>query len=195
MDEYKPIVDVLSSLASLVTISVFFGSWINSLRKALSIKRIVIHRKKEYSTYILEVKNRKEFPVEIKNIRCFTGYEYNVEQRSGDKPKYFKSMSLDLSAFITNEKFQIEASCFTDIHIKGNFLSEQPKQLIFSMDTSHGYHLLQCSNIDSYDIGNTETFSMEHKNIHSSKKSAIWQYVKLKIRYVFTCNRATSKSR
>ncbi len=115
MDKYKFVVDILSSLASLIAIVTVLWAWISSKRNALKIKRVVIHRSEQTSNYILEVENIKPYPVVIKNTRCFTKPNYKVEQINNCFPSFHKSYSLTDSPFLSDERHTIEANGFTDI--------------------------------------------------------------------------------
>ena len=111
---------MLASLASVVAIVTVLISWYRSARKALRIERVVIHRKPTESTYILVVKNRKDYPVEIKSTDCYTRKIYNIEKKLNQKPEYSALLNLSDNLFRNSDKFIIGANGNTDIRIKGN---------------------------------------------------------------------------
>ena len=49
---------------------------------------------------------------------------------------------------------------------------EIPKKLLFSIDTSHGYHELICGDINVVELGRVEVFGVEYKDEYSSKITA-----------------------
>jgi hypothetical protein len=184
MDKYKFVVDILSSLASLIAIITVFWAWMSSKRNALKIKRVVIHQSEQTSNFILEIENSKPYPVEIKNTRCFTKPNYKVEQVNNCFPSFHKAYSLTDSPFLSDERHTIEANGFTDIRFNKGSNLESVKELTFLMDTSHGYHSLKCKNITLVKMG-AQTFGMEAMEEYDSRASAVKKYCSLTIRRVW----------
>jgi len=110
MCEYKCFMEILSATASIIAIIGVAWGWYKSAQKPLTMDRVVIHKKKEESTYILIVKNRKSYPVEIKSINCYTKHTYKVDQKNNQKPEYSAVLSLSDSPFLCNESFEIGAN-------------------------------------------------------------------------------------
>ena len=185
MEKFKILVDVLSSIASLIAIVTVLGAWISSQKKALKVKRVVVHQNEQTSNYILEIENSKPYPVELKCTRCFTKKHYKVEQVNNCFPTIHSAYSLTDSPFIANEKHFIEANGLTDIRFLECAHLSQVKELIFLFDTSHGYHSLKCKNITIVKMG-TQTFGMEAMNEYSSRWAAIKNYTSLVIRRLKT---------
>ncbi len=184
MDKYKFVVDILSSLASLIAIIAVLWAWISSKRKAISIKRVVIHQGEKTSSYILEIENTKTYPVVIKNTRCFTKRSYKVEQVNNCFPSYHEAYLLTDSPFISDERHTIEANGFTDIRFHKGSNFEGVKELTFLMDTSHGYHSQKCKNITLVNMG-SQTFGMEAMEEYDSRYLAVKKYCSLSTRRVW----------
>lgn len=147
MEEAKIIFDVLASVASVVAIVTVLVGWYRSSRRALAIDRVVIHRKSPESTYILIVRNRKDYPVEIKTTNCYTRISYNIEKKGNQKPEFSKLLNLEDSIFRDKTKITIGPTGNTDIRIKGPSIDgriNKIKKLLFSINTSHGYHEVWC---------------------------------------------------
>lgn len=183
MEKYKFIVDILSSLASLLAIVTVLWAWISSKRNALSIKRVVIHQSENTSNYILEVENTKPYSVEIKNTRCFTKKNYKVEQVNNCFPSFHTAYSYTDSPFLSDEKHVIEANGFTDIRFLECSNLTKVKELIFLMDTSHGSHSLKCKNITVVKMG-SQVFGMEAMEEYDSRFKAVKKYCSLVIRRI-----------
>lgn len=167
--EFKVVVDTLASLAALIAILSVLVGWYSSARKPLSISRVVVHKKDSGLTFILVARNRKSYPVETKRIDCFSRKIFEVEQKKGEKPEYAESLSSRYGVFMGRHEFEVPAKGNTDIRIEVTGEVEIPARLIFSIDTSHGYHELSCNDITVVDIGKTEVYSVDFKKEYSSK--------------------------
>ena len=186
MDIFNTIVNILSAAASLIAILVVLAAWLNSIRSPLKIVRVVVHKKKDESTYILLVKNRLSHTVEIKNIRCFTRRNYRVEQKNNCAPEYHPELNYNDSPFISNEVKEILGKGHTDIRYKSINYTKEINQLLFSMDTSHGFLLLKCKNIEIVNMssGATQVYGLEFVKDFDSKYKALKAFVWLKLKYI-----------
>jgi len=181
MTQFKNIIDILSSLASLIAIIGVLVSWYRSSQKPLKIERVVIHKKENESTYILVVKNRKNYPVEIKSISCYRNPIYQIQKKNNQRTEYSKLLSLSDSCFSSSEHFEISANGHTDIRIKVATYREQAHRLLFSINTSHGYHEIWCKDILEVNIGKTEVFGLEYRHEYQSKYRAKIHYYWLRL--------------
>lgn len=185
---FKLAIEILSSIASLVAIVAVLGAWLNSIRKPLKVERVVIHRKKDSTVFILLIKNRKTYPVEIKKVRCFTHRDYKVEQRQGSKPEYLPSLNYKYGLFLSesDEAKHIGANGFTDIRyeIDKKIDNDNFSQFLFDMDTSHGFYLLKCKDIELVDIGVVTTYEMKYSRNYESKIKAYARFCYLKLLYL-----------
>jgi len=194
MNILSTIVESLSALASLVAILAVLIAWFNSIRSPLKVARIVIHRKKTESTYILLIKNRLSHTVEIKNIRCFTHRNYRVEQKNNCAPEYHPELNYINSPFISSEKKEILGKGHTDIRYTAPNYTKEMNQLLFSMDTTHGFLLLKCKNIEIVEMsGSTQVYGLEVVEDYSSKYKALSFYIWLRIKYLFRAKKRTNK--
>ena len=174
--EFKVVVDTLASLAALIAILSVMVGWYSSARKPLSISRVVVHKKDSGLTYILVTKNRKSYPVETKRIDCFSKKIFEVEQREGGKPEYAERLSSRYAVFSSKPFFEVPAKGNIDIRIEVSGQVEIPDRLIFSIDTTHGYHELSCNDITVVEIGKTEVYSVDFKKEFDSKSHAKLSY-------------------
>ncbi|MRR54275.1 MAG: hypothetical protein EG822_07165 [Deltaproteobacteria bacterium] len=181
MTQYKNIIDILSSMASFIAIIGVMVSWYKSAQKPLKIDRVVIHKKETENTFILVVKNRKNYPVEIKSISCYRKPKYQIQKKNNQKPEYMKLLSLSDSYFSSSEHFEIGANGHTDIRVKCGPFSGQANRLLFSIYTSHGYHEIWCKDILEVDIGKTEVYGLEYQHEYQSKYRAKIQYYWLRL--------------
>ena len=167
--EFKTIVDSLASIASLIAIISVVVSWYLSNRKPLKIKRVVVHRDEEYSTFILVTENRQNYPVFVTRSDCYKRKTYEVMKKNGQFPEYAERLSSREGVFNSIDTFEVPARAYTDLRIKVPGKPEISEKLFFSIDTSHGYHELKCGDINVVDIGKVKVFGAEYKDEYSSK--------------------------
>lgn len=167
--EFKVVVDTLASLAAFIAILSVLIGWYSSARKPLSISRVVVHKKDSGLTFILVTKNRKAYPVKTKRIDCYSRKFFEVEQRVGGKPQYAERLSSRYAVFLSKHEFEVPAKGNIDIRIEVTREFEIPSRLIFSVDTTHGYHDLVCADITVVEIGKTEVYSVDFKKEYNSK--------------------------
>jgi len=186
MADYKYVVDALSSTAALIAIITVLWSWFKNSQMPLKIERLVVHNKASESTYIIVIKNSKTYPVNIKSSACYTKSSYKVEKKNNQKPEYMDTLSLSDNLFINNDSFEIGANGHTDIRIVGQHLNTDITKLLFTIQTSHGYHQVWCSNIITVDMtGKIQCFGMEKMYDFDSKFKARRKYYWLKLVNLF----------
>ncbi|WP_028862415.1 hypothetical protein [Psychromonas aquimarina] len=186
MADYKYIVDALSSTAALTAIVTVLWSWFKNSQMPLKIERLVVHNKASESTYIIVIKNSKTYPVNIKSTSCYTKVSYKVEKKNNQKPEYMDTLSLSDNLFLNNDDFEIGANGHTDIRIIGSHLNPDITKLLFTIQTSHGYHQIWCDSIITVDmIGKTASFGMEKMYNFDSKFKAKRKYYWLKFITLF----------
>lgn len=173
MSNYKYAVDILSSIASVIAIVTVLVSWYRNTQSALKVQRVVIHRRKVDSDYILVIKNRKPYPVIINSISCFLKYTFNVEKKSTQPVEYSETLSLGDRVFFENENYEISPNGNANIKIKGGIVNHELLKLLFTLQTSHGYHEIWCKNIVTVDItGKSKTSKMDFMYDTDSKLKA-----------------------
>lgn len=170
--EFKVLVDTLASVASIVAIVSVLVGWYRSVRKPLKIVRVVVHRKTDGLTFILITKNRQAYPVTTKRIDCYKRKIFAVEKKTGVKPEYSERLSSREAVFMASAKFEVPASAETDLRVEAPKVEDVPSRLLFSIDTSHGYHELWCNDVTVVDIGKAEVYSVEYKDEYESKLAA-----------------------
>lgn len=184
MDTFKFVVDILSAMASMIAIFTVLIAWYSSIKKPLKVKRVVMHQHIDSSTYILEIENNKSYPVEVKSTKCFTKKCYKVEQMKNFFPTIRDTWSLNDIHFSADENHIIQPCGFTDVIFDKVVNQDQVNELIFLMDTSHGFHSLKCKKID---LVNMEKSRSDIKVIeeHSSWQFALKSYMKLFIKRLY----------
>lgn len=186
MENYKYVVDALSSTAALIAIITVLWSWFKNSQKPLTIEGLVVHNKTAESTYIIVIKNRKSYPVIIKSTFCHVKALYIVEKKNNQKPEYMETLSLSDSLFMNNDTFEIGANGHTDIRISGKNLPKGIRKLFFSIQTSHGYHQAWCKKIKTVDMtGKTQVFGMDEMYDFDSKFKAKRKYYWLRVVNLF----------
>jgi hypothetical protein len=182
MDTFKLIVDLLASCAAFVAIVAALTAWYRSARKPLVIDRLVIHKKTDKNTFILKLKNRKDYPVTIKRIDCHTRRHFTVQQKPGEPPEYQDLLNLADRILSDNSETHLAANAHTDVRIKTGPVTDSHSKLLFSFDTSHGFHQLWCSNILIVPIGVAETYTLDYERDFHSRIQARLFYAWAKFR-------------
>ena len=96
------------------------------------------------------------------------------------------TLSLSDNLFINNDSFEIGANAHTDIRIVGQHLNTDITKLLFTIQTSHGYHQVWCSNIITVDMtGKIQCFGIEKMYDFDSKFKARRKYYWLKLVNLF----------
>jgi hypothetical protein len=186
VSKYKDIVDMLASLASLIAIISVLISWYRNSRKPLKVEKVIIRRKDSESRYILIIKNKKDYPVEIKSAECYTNKKYEILKKMGQKPEYSEMLSHSERLFSDSQKFKIEANGHTDISIIGRNINNNITKLLFSLHTSHGYHELWCSNILIVPVEQIQIFDVEYHYKFETKFKARIKYYWVQLKDFFT---------
>jgi len=173
---FKTFVDILASLAAIVAIISVLVGWYRSTRKPLKIVRVVVHKASEDMTFILVTKNRQPYPVTTKRIDCYRRKIFEVQKKFGGEPEYSERLSSREALFMGKSEFEVPANANTDLRIKVTGTADIPNRLLFSMDTSHGYHELWCDEISVLEVGRTEVYSVDYKKEYKSKLAAKVMY-------------------
>ena len=174
--DFKVLVDTIASVASIVAIVSVLVGWYRSARTPLKIVRVVVHRKNDGTTFFLITKNRQAYPVTTKRIDCYKRRIFTVEKKTGGKPEYYERLSIRDALFTESIEVQVPASADTDLRIETQKMEDIPSRLLFSIDTSHGYHELWCDDITVVDIGKVEVYSVAYKYECESKLAAKFMY-------------------
>ncbi|MCX8804593.1 hypothetical protein NOL29_25245 [Vibrio parahaemolyticus] len=190
MENYKYIVDFLSSLAALIAIVTVLISWFKNAQSAIKIERVVVHKRQSHSDYNVVIKNRKPYPVMISTLSCYKKLSYLVEKENGQPPEYRETLSALDRVFENNDGLELASNGHTDIRIKGGVITEEISSLLFSVQTSHGYHRQNCKSILTVNMtGKTKVKGMEVMFNTESKIKA-----KIKYSWLRLCNLWTRKS-
>lgn len=186
MDQFKLCVDILSSLASFIAIATVLISWFKNSQKALKIDHVVVHSKKAESIFILVIENRKPYPVTIKTISAFLKSNILVEKCKNLPPIYKNTLSATDLVFMSSQSFEIPANGYTEIRIHTEAKAMKYSSLTFSIHTSHGYHQLDCNQIQNIEMqGESKVFAVEYTKGFSSRLKAWCKYQSLKLIYLF----------
>ncbi len=185
MYKFKLMVEVLSSIASLVAIIVVLIAWYKNSLKALKIVQVIVSNNEDKASYTLIVKNRKPYPIEIRGISSFTHEVYKVEQKKNYAPEYLPSLCCDYSPFMSNEPKNIAEYGFTSINYKGEKYTKSMTQLLFSLNTSHGFFRLKCKDINIVNVGESQIYKIEYSENYQSRFKALIKYIGLYIKYTF----------
>lgn len=173
--------DTLTATASFIAIGSVLWSWYRNTQKPLIVDRVVIHQKLYESTYILIIKNRKPYPVQINSASCFSKKSYLVRKVADHNPSYSSILNMAFCKFSSKETLEIGANGHTEMRIKGNVLKEPLERMLFSLKTSHGYHELWCKNILTVDMsGNTSVYTLDYDYEYHNKFKANIRYYWLK---------------
>lgn len=171
MSSFKLVVDILSSVAAIFAISAVLYSWRVSKKSPIKVVETVISREDvNKHRIILRIENIKPYPVTIKSLVCFSRSPYRIEKRPMQRPKIKRILSVKDRVFgfgkeLTISELGEERSMFYVSSDISNI-----SQLIFLVDTSHGFIRMQCKNIKYFQ--GSEVFSpdilISKEKVHSS---------------------------
>ena len=147
-------------------------SWYRSARRPLKVIRVVVHKKSDEITFIIVVKNVKDYPVTIKRADCYRRKKYEVQKKHGGKPEYSEFYPGSEMIFTSKETFEIPANAYTDIRINVPAAPTIPSKLLFLFETSHGYHELRCKDVSIVEIGKLDVYGVEYRLDYESKYRA-----------------------
>ncbi|MGE9763108.1 hypothetical protein [Pseudomonas sp. PDM20] len=183
MEEFKVLVDVLSSIASLVAIVTVMYSWYFSRRPALEVSQAIVSGSDDSFRFIVSIKNKKPYPVLIKGLGCYRRRLYRVEKKKSEFPRLVSM--LDLGDRIYSKSSEISISelgeCRFEFAVTSNVLPL--RCLVFMIDTSHGYLNLSCKNIRYLGPG-VEVLAVDFMLSRESKISAFPIYIKGGVLYL-----------
>ena len=191
----KEIVDTLSAAASFIAISTVLYNWYRSSLKPLSIEKITILRRKEFDTYIVTLKNRKDFPVDINKISCYQEKTFRVE-KSRDKDLelqtalssdhlLYHGYTLEHHNHSSNQTsdFSVEPKGQRQIRINLEVAREkQSDKYLHILHTTHGVQELWCKNVEIIPINDDVELSvLEYKFESNSefKAKSVFYYRRL----------------
>ncbi|WP_445003467.1 hypothetical protein [Halomonas mongoliensis] len=174
--DFKIFIDILASLAAIVAIVSVLVGWYCSSRKPLKIVRVVVHKTQKDMTFILVTKNRQPYPVTTKRIDCYRRKIFEVQKKVGGEPEYSERLSSREALFMGRSEFEVPANANTDLRLKVTGAADIPNRLLFSVDSSHGYHEIWCDEISVLEVGRTEVYSVDYKDEYKSKVAAKVMY-------------------
>lgn len=186
MESFKFIVDVLSSITAIIAILTASFSLFKNSQSAIKVERVVIHKNDTSSSYIMVIKNSKSYPVRINQAECYTKIMYKVEKKNNQRPEYMEALSLKDNVFIDPTGFEIAANGHTDIRIQGGHVDKNISKILFSFQTSHGYHQQWCKKIIMVNLNKKpQVFGMDFMYDTDSKLKAKAKYTLLTLRNIF----------
>lgn len=177
-------VDITSSLASLVAIFAAMIGWYLSARRPLKVTGVVVHRSANDLTFIVVVKNRKDYPVVVSEIDCYSQKTYEVRKKRGMKPVRNVYFPGSHQIFRHRQSHEVLPNGHTDLRATRQGVLPIPKRLLLLMKTSHGYQELWCRRIQVVDIGKVTLTSLEGKYEYASAWRARLRYLAELIRSI-----------
>lgn len=172
MDLLQVLGETLASFAAFIAIVATLISWYRSVCRPLKVTRVVVQRGKDKSTFILIVKNVKQYPVLIKRVDAYKRKKYQVQRKLGGVPEYAELFPGSQKLFSVRDEYEIPANGDTDVRINVQGPVDMQSKVLFLLETSHGYHELWCKDIDVVELGRVDVYGVEYKYDFSSKALA-----------------------
>ena len=149
MDNFKLIVDILSSLASIIAIVTFLFVWISNNRKPIKLEHVLVDLDDEEAAYVFLVRNRRDYAITVNTCRCFAKKEHRVEQEVRKKPVIYSSFPGNGFVLESVEPKTIEPNGYDKLIYKThNIRANSGERLFIHLDTSHGYFELCSSKVN-----------------------------------------------
>ena len=146
MEKYKFLADILSSVASIVAIVTVLYSWWASKRPKLKISQFIVSPSNGGLRIYLKITNKKLYPVNIKNITCYKKQRYSISKKELMKPQLWPSLDVADKLFTIAEEVEIPELGEFNKELNVSQHDFDPKDLLFSLYTSHGIIRLKCTN-------------------------------------------------
>jgi hypothetical protein len=173
------IISIISSIASCVAIWFTFYSIYCEKRVGLNVQRVVFHMEgKKIINIILEIKNRKPYPITINELRCYKYKSYKIEKNWGAPPTISCHLLFNQAIHLLteNESHVIDPYALKDLYFKINSERQDFKRLFFSLKTSHGYIESKCKKIHYAEMG-SQILSPEIYEWENSRKNAYIKFI------------------
>lgn len=165
-DDWKFAFDVLASIASIVAIVTALAALYRSSRRPLCVYRTLIHwdRQKNASRVFLYVRNRKDYPVTLKTVDCYTQKTFLVERDRGGPPRFSATFSGQDQVFLARPETEILANADMHVELPFNSALNTAQRLLYLLDTSHGHHQVWCKDVVQVEIGKVTVRSAEYRS-------------------------------
>lgn len=185
MEKFKLLMDIVASLAALVAIVTILISWYRNAQKTLRIERVIIYGKQANTIYNLVVKNRKDYPVVIKSITCYTKKVYNIEKKPNEKPAYSELLKGSDILSRNKENHTVGPKGNTDIKMVGIHSKDKINKLLFCIESSHGSYQIWCRNLVFEKFGKCDVYDLEYRHEYESWLLAKTKYYWEKTKNIF----------
>ncbi|HAS6387020.1 hypothetical protein ACJO1Y_23260 [Vibrio parahaemolyticus] len=146
MSNFKLIVDILASLASLVAILTVLGSWWHSRLPPLIVSQMVISRIGSKHRVFVRLQNRRQYPVKILSLDCYRDMKFNVRGNKNEKPTLFPSVNVG-DKVLSYKELDIVEFGESILNIETSVENLDIDKFHFSVRTLHGRMDLVCNNV------------------------------------------------
>lgn len=158
MVNFKYIVDILSSLASLIAILTVSIVLLRIIRKPLKVKYVVYYEKNGKLEYIVRYSNVRAYPVTIKNTRCYKNRSFTIETSENKRPNLATGFHPFDIAIVEQNDHIIEPYGTTEVTYVSEYKPVEIKQLVFDLSTSHGDMYTTCKKVEYVEMAATLNF-------------------------------------
>jgi hypothetical protein len=157
MCNFNKLVDILSSVASLIAIATVLCSWWLNQRPPVKISQFISSPHRGQIRIFLRLINRKGYPIKILSLTCYKKQTFSISKKKGMKPQIHRFLNISNKLFHLKEEFEL--SEFGELN-KEIFIENQKfsaNDLRYELYTSHGFISLKCKNNYIFDK-ETETY-------------------------------------
>lgn len=134
----KSIVDILSSLASIVAIVTVLYAWWNNNRPGVRIKSLIIHRLENQTRLYLRLANERAYPITIENFTCYEKLTYQTTILESGSPSTWPTLHQELKFYTHTTKTELTEMGEVSLPIIIDKDLRHLKYVYFSFNTSHG---------------------------------------------------------
>jgi hypothetical protein len=184
LENFKILVDILSSIASIVAIATVLYSWYSSKKNPIEIPEVIVSKYSEDTfRFIIKIKNRKPYPVIVKSMTCYKRKTHLVEKKRMERPRTTSMFDTRDRILTTQNELPVSelGEHLVDINTK---IDLSPlKTLIFLAYTSHGFLTIKCNNVKFFSAA-IEVFRPEFRILKSSKISTWPAYIRGHVAHV-----------
>lgn len=178
MENFKLLVDILSSIASFVAIATVLYALYASKKCPIEIPEVIVSKSdNDNFRFIVKIKNSKPYPVTIKSITCYRKITHRVEKRKMERPRIRSVFDLSDRIFTNRDEFIVSELGEQPLIIKTKIDHPPGKSLTFLTDSTHGFITIKCKHIKLFNT-ETEIFCPEFMVSKSSKTSTLPTYIR-----------------
>ena len=179
----------MQTLTLLSCICTILGLWFmvyQEKRKPLIIKNVAVYSEDDCCKMILQIHNRKPYPINIESVQIYSHRQYHVEQLQHCKPEISSALSSNHSVSGIKKNCCIGAGAYCNIEFRIAKIEKKFQNIHCSIHSSHGYQELKYNRVRSFETNSIKICDVEAYKNYISPIEAWKKYIALYARYIWS---------